>query len=475
MAPDSALHRVGWWAGTEPGDPLAALNGWLLRQELAARCRGLALALVCGGPISWSDPGFTGEPAVQSLDVSPEGQRPPVDVFVASGQPDPTGPKVAQSLAEAGVLCTAVAPDAAWGLEPRTSVGAPFAVPEPALLAARHLPRRLLAARQAYLRVVEGLAKQYVLVEASLLPAGEPPARDLELALSRLAERAGDGHKPAWLVRLAPARLCQDDPLVEAAVRQRRAEAEEARHQPEDWAGYLGGELFPLRVTSPLDLAAAVAGAGAVVAASGGLMALAWALGTPHVAIGEEEGSASDFAAWTGDSSAVARGPADVVATLDNIFARGGRPTGLTRLEATLDEALDSAARDLEKVASEAAATAPASNDRARAEERLHQLETANAALRARMAAERLRFGERAALLEQAAHTTVESAIKAVHGQDVMVRRRLEETEREMRRLQQETAVQQAELRAIHATLTWKALAPFRAWYQRASKAEVRE
>jgi uncharacterized protein with PIN domain len=86
------------------------------------------------------------------------------------------------------------------------------------------------------------------------------------------------------------------------------------------------------------------------------------------------------------------------------------------------------------------------------------------------MAAERLRFGERAALLEQTAHTTVESAIKAVHGQDVMLRRRLEETEKEMRRLQEETAVQQAELRAIHQTLSWRALAPLRQWYGKVGK-----
>ncbi len=80
---------------------------------------------------------------------------------------------------------------------------------------------------------------------------------------------------------------------------------------------------------------------------------------------------------------------------------------------------------------------------------------------------ERLRFGERSALLERAANTSVESAIKAVHGQDVIVRRRLEQTEKEMKRLQEETAVQQAELRAIHASLTMRAFAPARAWYER--------
>ena len=67
----------------------------------------------------------------------------------------------------------------------------------------------------------------------------------------------------------------------------------------------------------------------------------------------------------------------------------------------------------------------------------------------------------------RAANTSVESAIKAVHGQDVIVRRRLEQTEKEMRRLQEETALQQAELRAIHASLTMRALAPARAWYER--------
>lgn len=471
MASDSAFAflRVGWWAGAEPADPLAALTGWLLRQEVGARCPGFSPVLVFGGPAAWSDPGFTGEPALESIDVEGGGRL--VDVFVSSGSTEPTGPKVAQSLAESGARCTAVAPDAAWGLEPRTSVGSPFAVPEPALLAARHLSRPLLAARQAYLRVVEGLPERYVLVEGGLLPAGEPPSADLQLALARLADAAGDGERPAWIIRLAPGPFCSDDAEVEAAIRRRRAEAEEARYQPEDWPGYLSREPFPLRVTSPLDLAAAVAGAGAVVAETGGLMALAWALGAPHVAIGDEESSASDFAAWTGDASAVAAGSEEVVATIANILGRRGSPPGLKRLEATLDEALDVAATDLATVLEKAAPEATGKN--AHSKERIHELEAANGALRARMAAERLRFGERAALLEQAAHTTVESAIKTVQGQDVMVRRRLEETEKEMRRLQEETAAQQAELRAIHATLTWKALAPFREWYRRASRAQA--
>jgi cytosine/adenosine deaminase-related metal-dependent hydrolase len=148
-------------------------------------------------------------------------------------------------------------------------------------------------------------------------------------------------------------------------------------------------------------------------------------------------------------------------------------------LEATLDQSLDEAAANLEEAAGylgKGATEAPGPRRPGRANEvdpyeRLHELEAVNEALRLRLAAERLRFGERAALLERTAHTTVESAIKAVHGQDVIVRRRLEETEREMRRLQEETAVQQAELRAIHGTLTMKALAPAREWFGRRRKA----
>ena len=54
--------RVGWWAGTEANDPLAALTGSLLRAEMGSRCPGLAPILVSGTERSWSDPGFTGEP-----------------------------------------------------------------------------------------------------------------------------------------------------------------------------------------------------------------------------------------------------------------------------------------------------------------------------------------------------------------------------------------------------------------------------
>ena len=61
--------RVGWWAGAEPGDPLAALSGVLLRSELSARCPGLSPLLVHGTLASWADPGFTGETAAISLSL----------------------------------------------------------------------------------------------------------------------------------------------------------------------------------------------------------------------------------------------------------------------------------------------------------------------------------------------------------------------------------------------------------------------
>lgn len=403
--------------------------------------------------------------ALQVEGATPQGA--PLDVFVASGDPRPGGPKLAQSLSEAGTACAVVAPGEAWELMERLSVGPPFAVPEPVVLAARHLPRALLDARRAYLRVVEGLPRSYVLVEGSLLSRDGEDA-GLGLALGRLAKKAG-GDRPAPLVRLAPGPLTLEDPEVSEAILRRRAQEEEGRFQPEDWEADPGGEPWPLRITSPVDLAAAVAGAGAVVAASGPLMALAWALGAPHVALAKEGSPASDFVAWTGDASALVEGPGELVATMDNIFARRGAPPGLARLEATLDQVLDEAMSDLEKEAAGAAAGGSPGGGEALTAERLQELRAANEALRMRMAAERLRFGERSALLEQAANTTLESAVKAVHGQDVMLRRRLEETEREMHRLQEETALQQAELRRIHQTLTWRALAPLRQWYGRAA------
>jgi hypothetical protein len=461
--------RVGWWAGGEPADPLAALTGSLLRAEIRARCPGFSPVLVHGAPASWPEPGFTGEPeAVHLTSDWANGSAAPLAVLVASGGSAPGGSKMAQRLAESGAATVAIAPEQSWGLEPSASVGPPFAVPEPVLLAARHLPRRTLDARGALLRVVEGLPRHYVLVEAGLLD-GSGPAEgvdDLDLALHRLARRAG-GDRPAELVQLVPGPLAADDPEAESSLRERRAEAEEGRHQPEDWSG----EARPpwgLRVTNPVDVAVAVAGAEVVVARTGAMMALAWALGTPHAAVAGEGTPASDFAAWTGDASALTEDGAGLVATIDNIFARRGRPRGLKRLEATLDQSLDQAAANL---VSKAAGTRPDGPGGATSEaawhERAQELQAVNEALRQRLAVERLRFGERAALLERAANTSVESAIKAVHGQDVIVRRRLEQTEKEMRRLQEETALQQAELRAIHASLTMRALAPARAWYER--------
>jgi hypothetical protein len=421
--------------------------------------------------ISWSEPGFTGEPAVVHLTSDGAGDvGAPFSVLVASGNPEPGGGKIAHGLAEAGTATVAVAPEEGWGLEPSASVGPPFAVPEPVLLAARHLSRRALDARGAFLRVVEGLPRHYVLVEAGLRdgPGDLDEGDDLELALRLLVKRVG-GDRPAEIVKLVPAPLAADDPGTGAVLAERRAEAEEGRHQPEDWPGDPGRPRLDLRVGNPVDLAAAVAGAEVVVARGGALMALAWALGTPHVALAGEGSPASNFAAWTGDASALAQSPGELVATIDNIFARRGPPRGLKRLEATLDQSLDAAVADLMSKATEATPDgATSALSEADWHERAQELQAVNEALRQRLAVERLRFGERAALLEQAANSTVESAIKAVHGQDVIVRRRLEQTEKEMRRLQEETAEQQAELRTIHASLTMRAVAPARAWWGRA-------
>ena len=134
--------------------------------------------------------------------VWPDPVPAPFDLFVASGRPEPGGTKLAQTLAEKGTVSVAVAPDEAWGLEPRLSVGPPFAMPEPALLAARHIRRSLLDDRGAYLRVVEGLPERYVLVEEAVFQEGGAGA-DLDLALQRLSKAAGDrvgrtGHVGAW-------------------------------------------------------------------------------------------------------------------------------------------------------------------------------------------------------------------------------------------------------------------------------------
>jgi hypothetical protein len=462
-------RRVGWWAGGEAADPLAALGGSLLRAEIRARCPGFSPVLVHGAMVGWAEPGFTGEPAA----VHPARDWPgepllPLGVLVVSGNPEPGGPKMAHALAETGTATVAIAPGKGWGLEPSASVGPPFAVPEPVLLAARHLSRHALDARGAFLRVVEGLPRHYVLVEGGLFdgPEDREAVEDLELALRRLARVAGR-ERPAEVVILAPGPMVADGPGADAFLAQRRAETEEGRHQPEDWPGHPDRPRLGLRVANPVDLAAAVAGAEAVVARTGALMALAWALGIPHVAVAGEDSPASNFAAWTGDASALVSDGAELVATLDNIFARRGRPLGLRRLEATLDQSLDDAAANLVKAVAATGTDGEAAMSAASWQERAQELEAVNEALRQRLAAERLRFGERSALLEKAANTSVESAIKAVHGQDVIVRRRLEQTEKEMRRLQEETALQQAELRAIHASLSMRALAPARAWYER--------
>ena len=118
-------------------------------------------------------------------------------------------------MTETGAATVAIAPEEGWGLEPSASVGPPFAVPEPVLLAARHLSRHSLDARGAFLRVVEGLPRHYVLVEGCLLDGpGEQGAEDLELALVRLARAAG-GDRPAEVVKLVSGPLAADYPGAE--------------------------------------------------------------------------------------------------------------------------------------------------------------------------------------------------------------------------------------------------------------------
>ena len=322
-------RRVGWWAGGEPADPLAALTGSLLRAEIRARCPGLSPVLVHGAMVGWAEPGFTGEPA--AVHLTSDGPGEPLvalSVLVLSGGPEPGGSKIARALTETGAATVAIAPEEGWGLEPSASVGPPFAVPEPVLLAARHLSRHSLDARGAFLRVVEGLPRHYVLVEGCLLDGpGEQGAEDLELALVRLARAAG-GDRPAEVVKLVSGPLAADYPGPDALLVARRAETEEGRHQPEDWEGDPDRPRMALRVANPVDLAAVVAGAEAVVARTGALMALAWALGTPHVAVAGEDSPASNFAAWTGDASALAQDGAAIVAGIDNIFARRAGPAG---------------------------------------------------------------------------------------------------------------------------------------------------
>jgi hypothetical protein len=164
----------------------------------------------------------------------------------------------------------------------------------------------------------------------------------------------------------------------------------------------------------------------------------------------------------TGGPGAVVAGLAELVATMRNVVAQRGCHPGLKRLEAILDQSVDEATSNMETRAAEVAATGRPGTTGASRQELLHRLEAVNEALRSRLPVERARFGDRAALLEGAAHTAVESAIKAVHGRDVIARCRLEEAEKVIRRWQEETADQQIEPRAIYANRTMQAVVPVR-------------
>ena len=196
------------------------------------------------------------------------------------------------------------------------------------------------------------------------------------------------------MVWLSPGALVED-PKAESALRERRAEDEEGRYQPEDWPGNPWRPQPGLRVTNPVDVAAAVASRGRRGGSQRRLDGPRLGARRPPCRPGPEESAPSAFAAWTGDASALAADPGEIVATIPNIFARTGKPPGFKRLEATLDQALDESAETLKKRSRRFRRTGREGRVRAPLwKPRLHELQAVNhAALRQRLAAERLRFG----------------------------------------------------------------------------------
>ena len=199
-------RRVGWWAGGEPADPLAALAGSLLRAEIRARCPGLSPVLVHGATVGWAEPGFTGEPAaVHSTPDGPASPWCPLSVLVASGEPR-TGrqqdrPRLGRERArqrwpsppkKAGAWSRAPA----WGRRspspslccwpPGTCRATSSTPAAPSSGWSRAFPGTTCSSRAACWTARRG-----------------QEAEDLELALRRLARAAG-GDRPAEVVKLVP-------------------------------------------------------------------------------------------------------------------------------------------------------------------------------------------------------------------------------------------------------------------------------
>jgi hypothetical protein len=426
-----ATRHLAWWAGSELDDPVASLRGLTLRAELGDRLSHQAVTLIRDEAPSGCEPGFTGEPVAPSTELVGDA------LVVIGGSAEPPAALI-DRYRDAGHPVVSLAPEGQWGDDRREVPGADAIV-----LAARRLDERTLDRQAALLRVVAGLPKAYVLWAPEGAQRKARTGADVPVAIAELAARL-----EAEVVVYAPGAMTADDAQVETVLAQRRQEADARRRLPEDWTPGPDRPLLRLRISSPLALAAAVAHARAVVAADRSFRALAWALGVPQMAP-PHDGSAGRGLAGTGTEIPSSSSPVDgSIPTLAR--RRRARPEALPDLEALLDQHLDTAAAEIE-------ASIPAPSDHDALERRVRELEATNEALRRRMAAERLRFAERAALLEEG-FGALPSAPRGHGAPDAVLQRRLEERDEEVRRLQ-------SELAAVYATKTMRMVAPLRQAY----------
>ncbi len=315
------------------------------------------------------------------------------------------------------------------------------AVPDPLVLADRLIGGDALPLRLEYLRKTGRLA-----VEGEYLLAAAGPAGDERMAsLGRvLAQMAADAD---CAVVVIPGPGASDLAPLARAVPGSAVVADPAE----------------------VDLLALVHGARAVVTDSAAAACVTVALRRPLLAFGDSE-ELSDLASWCGDPDLRASTPAELLTRTALAAERAADDTLVEQVRAPIEMAYDELASAVTGAAARRLALSITEILRLQ-QTRIAALEQANAALQARLVAERNILGARALHLQAQppADAGFESQRRLRQADEELERARAETAEAHERLAEAErrAGAVQAELDALMATRTMRYLAPSRRLYGR--------
>ncbi len=455
-------HQVGLLVDDDAGSGRAwsSLRSAVTSLELRRRVDGLALVHLRGDPDS-APATWRGEP-VHSLAPGDEGTAELIAdaydaVLITGGRSVAAAAPLLDSLIERDCPVIPVGVDstdleklsgtlragAVRGRDDRFTgrSGGLTAVPDPLVLADRLIGGDALPLRLEYLRKTGRLvaAGEYLLVAAG--PAGDERMASLGRVLAQLASDAG------CAVVVVPGPGASDLGPLARAVPGSAVVADPAE----------------------VDLLALVHGARAVVTDSAAAACVAVALRRPLLAFGDSE-ELSDLASWCGDPDLRASTPAELLTRTTLAAERAADDTLVEQVRAPIEMAYDELASAVTGAAARRLALSITEILRLQ-QTRIAALEQANAALQARLVAERNILGARALHLQAQppADAGFESQRRLRQADEELDRARAETAEAHERLAEAERRAEavQAELDALLATRTMRYLAPGRRLYGR--------